>query len=155
MEEDIRNNMKIASVTAVYNNEEVVGTKLESLSIFEKNIVVLGERKLDDIEGLLAPDRTEKIIKYYFPNVTLIKGDYRTLAEQLNAGIEYAVGYDYIFTIDADAIFIDKDMEKIVDFCNSNHGFDFYGYPTNMVVDFYYDLYSGRPRISELKVTGP
>lgn len=104
--------MRLACVTIAYKEERFIPKFIQAMQDRVEEIIVLnsvapwnGEPEIDHTAAIAAS-----------LGATVIQDDWRTEAEQRNAGQEYCSGYDWIITLDPDEYILDADWDKLVAF---------------------------------------
>lgn len=102
--------MKVAAITPVYNDEEIIGGALRCFRPFVDQHIALISTKpyYGEVE---PPDRTEEICREM--DCDILKMDWRKDHEQRNRGLELLKDYDWILNIDADELMEAKEIERL------------------------------------------
>ena len=113
--------MKIASVTAVWNDERFIRAHFDMISKFDINIVLVGKKPFVDYleNGLVdsKPDRSREILEREFPHVRIFEHDFEYFCGGLfNFGMEKAreLGADIIVKLDPDMLMSDDDWTRFM-----------------------------------------
>lgn len=112
--------IRVASLTSIYNSEFFLPAFLKQISVFDENIFLLGEEPFEDYlaAGLVKreKDKTREILAK--ANVTVIPHNVKFYSGELfNKGLDAAkaLGCDVVVKIDPD-MFLEKDsMDMLLD----------------------------------------
>jgi len=104
--------MKIAVLTIALNEEEYIGACIKQFKDFDiDHLVLLSTINWHGDE--IVPDQTENICRALKTKV--IKGYWKSETEQRNYGLAYLRDYDYVLIVDADELYLKKDIQTIID----------------------------------------
>lgn len=143
--------MNIKAVVPVRNRENFIGAYLEMLVDFGVTpIVTFGTRSwvnfAQDEDD--KPDRTERILSEYFPQVTVIKDFYAHHRDSINRGVINAGDYDIILVNDCDMFITKRDWEEFLKFIEDNKHYEVYSINfAKMIMEYYYDWRFGKGAI--------
>lgn len=141
--------MKYGYVCCCYRREWYMGPCLEQYrELGIKTVVTLGEKPFIN-EGKsepLEPDRSEEIVRTYFPEVQIIKNNYSHHRDSMNAGIDALGDCDVIFVNDCDIFLTTGDWQKLFLFIEDQSRYhDMFAYDfENISKEYYYDYRFGK-----------
>lgn len=114
--------MKIASITPIYNCENFLRPFFKQLSVFDENIVLLGNEPFADhvAAGFVSKERdnSEIILRTEFPRVKIYNHDFKYYDGGLfNFAIDKAkeLNCDVIIKLDPDMFFEKKSLDILLD----------------------------------------
>ncbi len=113
--------MRFATVTPVYNSEFFLRPFLKQISIFDENIILLGEEPFEDYlaAGLVKTERDNSLaILREFPNLHIVRHNIKFYCGDLfNLGIEVAksLNCDAIIKFDPDMFMEKSSMDTFLD----------------------------------------
>lgn len=124
---------RIASITPLWNQQIFVGPHFELLQELDYNLVLLQNGVLpsyrDNHGYSMEPDKSEKILRTYFPKVEIVQSKYDSSqdfkCELYNEGLRQTQDYDIVLRLDPDMIWTKKDFREMIDFMR-NTDFDCY-----------------------------
>ena len=115
----------IGSLLVTYNSEMFIKPHLDMLKKgVDKVVVLLSSRPYRTYATWLGmtPDRTEKIIRKYFPKVEIVKYDFEENSDDAtffpkarNFGMQKLRDCDVVTHLDADMILTDEEFKEFVD----------------------------------------
>ncbi len=111
--------MNIGAVVPVYNREQYIGPYLDMLTSHGVECVVnLGTEPWSHggNQESPMPDRTEKIVRTFFPNVRLNIGVFHHHQDSLNTGLDVLKHCDRIFVQDCDMFYTNEVWDKCMEF---------------------------------------
>lgn len=138
--------MKIGAIVCLYNRDLMIGPYLEQLTSHGIDcIVMLGEKAYRDPGRFEAdtPDKSEEIVKKYFPQVKIIKGNFSKPRHQWNEGMQYFKDYDRVIINDCDLFLENKDFPKFIDFISQDYNVFAVDHET-MLIEYYSDHKYGK-----------
>lgn len=115
---------KIGSFTPLWNQEPFIGPHFELLTQLDRNVVCLQDGPLPQYKNEHGydskPDKSEKILRKYFPSVEIYRGHYPTNidfgAELYNEGLRMMQDCDIVLRLDPDMLWNQKDWERMISF---------------------------------------
>jgi len=124
---------RIASFTPFWNQELWINPHFDMLSKLDFNLVAMHREPLPSYHKehgySRKPDRSEELLKKYFPNVKMIESDYPASmdfrAELFNEGLALLQDYDIVFRLDPDMFWTAENWDKMLDYIRSTN-FDAY-----------------------------
>jgi hypothetical protein len=124
---------RIGSVTPIWNQQLWIGPHFEMLSQLDKNVVVMHKRPLPNYEKehgySVEPDRSEQLIRTFFPKVEIYYSDYpegkEFGADIYNECLQYVQDCDIVFRLDPDMFFEDKVWKDLLNYIQTTQ-FDCY-----------------------------
>jgi len=111
-----------------FNDTDFLEASLRIFQPFVDKIVVLAGSK--SWMGNISNDGTvEKIVNPLtkeFNNIHLLKGNWRTEADQRNEGLDYLKECDYVFIVDADEMWPTESIHKVQEFIVKKSGYNIF-----------------------------
>ena len=115
--------MKFGASVPLYNREWYIGPFLEQMiEVGVKPVVALSEIPFAN-EGKdepKEPDRSEEIVRRFFPEVEIVKGRFSHHRDSMRAGIERLKDHEIVFVNDCDIFMTTEDWRKLFKFIEEN-----------------------------------